>query len=173
MDEIVDIIDSDTGLKTGEVISKNEAHSRGVWHSSIHIIIISKDFKRILLQQRCAEKKFYPNFWDLTVGGHVGSGEEPLDAAKRELKEELGLISRNIKFLKVIKESLISDNIKSNEFVSVFLIIEDFDVCDIVLQKEEVKSVKWFSKSEFLDLINSNLVIPHEEEFKLVKSLLK
>jgi 8-oxo-dGTP diphosphatase len=50
--------------------------------------------KRLLLGHRSAGRISYPSVWDLP-GGHVESGEAPLDALVRELSEELGvLISR-------------------------------------------------------------------------------
>lgn len=173
MEEMIDVIDAKSGLKTGEVISKSEAHSKGVWHTSIHIIIISKDYTKILLQKRCKAKSFYPNIWDFAVGGHVSSNESPIEAANRELKEELGLISSKIQLLKVIRESLINGNIKSNEYVYVYLINDDIKIQDIVLQTQEVSDVRWFTKEEFLGLIKNDMIIPHDEEFKLIKAMIK
>jgi 8-oxo-dGTP diphosphatase len=50
--------------------------------------------KRLLLGHRSAGRVAYPSVWALP-GGHVESGEAPLDALVRELSEELGvLISR-------------------------------------------------------------------------------
>lgn len=57
----IDVIDELTGEKTGEVISKNQAHEEGIWHSSVHLLIVSKDHKKTLLQKRCANKRLYPN----------------------------------------------------------------------------------------------------------------
>ena len=45
MEEIVDILNPITGSKTGEKISKDEAHQKGIWHGAIHIWIISSDLK--------------------------------------------------------------------------------------------------------------------------------
>lgn len=61
MEELVDVYDEVTGEKTGEVISKNIAHDKGIWHSAIHIIMINKAKNKVLLQKRCANKKLYPN----------------------------------------------------------------------------------------------------------------
>ena len=84
-------VDEVTGELTGKNILKKEAHKKGVWHGAIHIWIISSDKKRILLQKRCADKDLFPNMWDISVGGHISSGEDSLLGAKRELSEELGL----------------------------------------------------------------------------------
>ena len=55
MEELVDVYD-ERGKKTGEVITKHEAHKKGIWHSAVHLFIVSVDRKRTLLQQRCEDK---------------------------------------------------------------------------------------------------------------------
>jgi len=59
--ELIDVLDEKTGEKTGETISKDEAHKIGKWHGSIHILIVNNNKDKTLLQKRCAEKKLYPN----------------------------------------------------------------------------------------------------------------
>jgi len=82
MEEIVDVLDEYTGEKTGDVISKNEAHKKGIWHGSIHVLIINNDKTKTLLQKRCADKKLYPNTWDIAVGGHITAGEDDITVVK-------------------------------------------------------------------------------------------
>ena len=75
--------------KTGEVITKREAHKKGIWHSAVHLFIVSIDRKKTLLQQRCEDKELYANYWDIAVGGHISSGEDGDISVRRELEEEL------------------------------------------------------------------------------------
>ena len=126
MDEMIDVLDEYTGEKTGEVISKNEAHSKGIWHGSIHVLIVNNDKSKTLLQKRCAEKKLYPNTWDIAVGGHISAGETALLSAQRELQEELGIDCRDFDMQAVdrIKEQLTNNGIISNEYVTIYL--EDY-----------------------------------------------
>ena len=173
MEEIVDIYNPDTLTKTGEVISKNIAHQKGIWHSSIHLIIVNKDKLKTLFQKRSSNKDLYPDKWDIAVGGHISSGEESDDAVKRELQEELGIMDSNIKFIKRYKEELINNGITNREIVSLYILYKDIDIKDIVLQEEEVKDIKWISKEEMEELINSNEVIPHIEEYKILRKILK
>ena len=49
----------------------------------------------------------------------------------------------------------------------------DIDIKDITLQKEEVKDVKWVTKEEFNELIKTNNVVPHHEEYKMLNEILK
>lgn len=44
--------------------------------------------ERVLLGKRAAHRARYPGVWDI-FGGHIEPGETPLDALKRELREEL------------------------------------------------------------------------------------
>ncbi len=172
--EYVDILD-DAGNVTGEVISKQEAHRTGKWHRSVHIWIISEDKKRILLQKRCPDKKLFANLWDISVGGHVSSGEETLVSAKREVLEELGLEFNDelYEYVDVFKEKFIDGDIISNEFATVYKIVKDVNLEDITLQKEEVSEARWFTKSELANLRNTDKVIPHIEEFDVILSLLE
>lgn len=175
MEEMIDVLDEYTGEKTGEVISKNEAHRTGIWHGSIHVLIINNDKTKTLLQKRCSEKKLYPNTWDIAVGGHITAGEDDVTSAKRELEEELGLDSKKFKIEKVdrITEKLNNNGVISNEYVSVFVIYADIDIQDIRLQAEEVSEVKWCTKEELNKLINDNVIIPHVCEYNILNKILK
>lgn len=175
MDEMIDVLDEYTGEKTGEVISKNEAHSKGIWHGSIHVLIINNDKSKTLLQKRCAEKKLYPNTWDIAVGGHISAGEDDITSAKRELEEELGLNPEELKIEKVdrIKEKLVNNGVISNEYVSIFIVYADIDINSITLQVEEVSEAKWCTKEELNIFIEDKVIIPHVREYEILKEILK
>lgn len=173
--ELIDILDEKTGEKTGEIISKDEAHKTGKWHGSIHILIVNNNKDKTLLQKRCAEKKLYPNTWDIAVGGHISSGEDAITTAKRELEEELGINANSVslELIDRITEKLVDNGVISNEFVSIFVMYTDANISDIKLQKEEVSEAKWCSKAELNDFIESNQIIPHIVEYEILNRILK
>lgn len=175
MIELIDVLDEKTGEKTGEIISKDEAHKIGKWHGSIHILIVNDDKDKTLLQKRCAEKKLYPNTWDIAVGGHISSGEDAITTAKRELEEELGINANSVRLELVdrITEKLVDNGVISNEYVSIFVIYANIDVNSIKLQKEEVSEAKWCSKVELKEFIESNKIIPHVREYEILNKILK
>ena len=160
MDEIIDVLDEKTGDIIGNV-KKSIAHKKGIWHGSINIIILNEDGTKILLQKRSSQKSFYPNMWDITVGGHITSGETAIEAAKRELYEELGLECENIQKVTVVKESLEDNGIISNEFVTVFLVRKNIDLKTIKLQNDEVSEAKWCTSEDLESLISEYKIIPH------------
>ena len=59
-------------------------------YTAVGTTFIAKDTKRILLNLR-SEEVSYPNTWSFW-GGKIEKGELPLDALRRELKEEMGFV---------------------------------------------------------------------------------
>jgi len=59
-------------------------------YTAVGTTFIAKDTKRILLNLR-SEEVSYPNTWSFW-GGKIEKNELPLDALRRELKEEMGFV---------------------------------------------------------------------------------
>ena len=87
MEEKFDVL-NELGEFTGEIATREECHKKGLWHRAVYAFIIDDD-GNVLLQKRSSNKKLWPNMWDVTVGGHVDSGEFGRQALVREVKEEL------------------------------------------------------------------------------------
>lgn len=175
MEELVDILNEETGERTGKTVLKSIAHNKGIWHGAIHILIVSKDCKKTLLQKRCADKKLYSNTWDIAVGGHIGTGENAIISAQRELKEELGIDVKinELKYFKTVKEMLQNNGVISNEFDSIYVLYSNIKIENIKLQKEEVSEIKWVTLSELNEIIEKNNIIPHKEEFIILNNIMK
>lgn len=89
MDEQIDIWDPE-GRPTGRTALKSEAHRMGWCHPTVHVWFYTGS-GRVLLQRRAFDKDTFPGLWDVSVAGHIGAGESPLDGAVREIREEIGL----------------------------------------------------------------------------------
>lgn len=170
MDEVIDELDENTGVPIRKIL-KSVAHKKGIWHGSINIVIVNNDGTKTLLQRRSPNKGFYPDTWDIAVGGHISAGEVPTLAAQRELKEELGLDSKGMQKVTTVKESLENNGTISNEFVTVFLLHRDIDILDIRLQEEEVSEAKWCTLEELEQLIAEERIIPHVYFEELIEML--
>jgi isopentenyldiphosphate isomerase len=85
--EYIDTITPDGNL-TGESRPRDEVHKNGIWHRSVHIWVLN-DKEELLIQRRALQKESHPGMWDVSCAGHIGSGDSSLQAAVRELKEEL------------------------------------------------------------------------------------
>ncbi len=175
MEELVDVLDEEKGLKTGEIVSRLMAHKLGFWHETVHLMIFNKDKTKTLLQKRCSEKTLYPNLWDVAVGGHISSVETSLQSLGREVREELGLDAEklDIQFYGRFKEDLSVNDVSCKWFVSIFVVYEDIDINDISLQKDEVSDVKWVDKSQLQQMYANGELLPHKYDYEILLSILK
>ena len=87
-EEIYAVVDADDKI-IGKATRK-EIHEKGLWHRSVHIFIMNTR-GALFLQKRSLKKDLYPGCWDSSAAGHVDWGESYQQAAKRELREELGI----------------------------------------------------------------------------------
>lgn len=156
MEEKFDVL-NEFGEFTGEVATREECHKKGLWHRAVYAFIIDKN-SNILLQKRSAKKKLWPNMWDVTVGGHVDTGEFGRQSLIREVKEELGIdiTDDDIKYLVGSSSINIKGDIINKHYNECYLITKDIDTSKIKLQEEEVSEVKYFSKEEVLSMIENN-----------------
>lgn len=69
---------------------RSKVHGDNLRHRAIHILIFNENGE-IALQKRSRWKDRHPLVWDSSAAGHVAAGEEYDSAARRELKEELGV----------------------------------------------------------------------------------
>ena len=117
------------------------------YRQSVHTWIMNSKGE-FLIQKRSPNKKTFPNMWSQTGGG-VDEGETTLQAALRECNEELGISIdlNNIELILSFKRKF--------DFVDVWLVKQDIDISDIVLQEDEVSDVKWASIDEIRELMKA------------------
>lgn len=130
----------------------------------IPVIIVNQN-KEILLGKRNDNAPFYPGYWGIP-GGILEYGERIKDAAKREVKEEIGIKIKIIKQSKKIYELLPSKNYPFHTLAIVFYakIIKGTPK-----PKDETQEVKWFKPSEIKKIklaYNHNEILKGEELVK-------
>lgn len=86
-EDIFDIVDENDKV-VGQA-PRSEAHAKKLRHRAVHVLIFNPDGE-LFMQKRSMSKDTWPGAWDSSCSGHVDSGEDYLEAAQRELMEELG-----------------------------------------------------------------------------------
>jgi 8-oxo-dGTP pyrophosphatase MutT (NUDIX family) len=69
----------------------SEANKKGLWHLGIHVVVVNKQNKSILVQKRSPRMFTHPSLLEVSLGGALKYGETFEEAALRETKEETGI----------------------------------------------------------------------------------
>lgn len=149
--EVWDLYDENRNL-TGKTVLRGTGIPTGYRHLSVHVWIVNAQNK-FLIQKRSPNKKMFPNMWSMS-GGAVIQGEDSLEGAQREVKEELG-IEFDVKHAKLIHTIVRTDN-----FVDVWLAFCETDIYRIQKQDEEVSDVRWATLNEIEQLLQSKKFSP-------------
>lgn len=154
--EYLDVV-NEYGEPTGQVESRDNCHKNGYLHKAVYVLIFDSN-NNILLGKRSETKKLWPNKWDISVGGHVLTGETSKETIIRECNEELGvtLNKEDLSYMSANLSSNVSNGIINNHFNECYVVHKDMEISSLKLQLEEVSEAKWWSKEEFLKTINDN-----------------
>ncbi len=132
------------GEFTGKTLPRDKIHENGAWHRTVHIWVCDQKGS-VLLQKRSAEKDSHPSMWDVSCAGHIESGDTSINAAIRELDEELGIAAEpgELYLLCTLPSTFVLQNGRfiDNEWVDVYLLRKDIASISLKLQKEEVEAV--------------------------------
>lgn len=175
MEELIDVLD-ENGNRTGEILTREEIHQKGLCHRIVVIAII--DAKgNILMQQRSKNKSKNPGKWDVAAAGHVSSGQTSTEAAIRETLEEVG-IKVNEKELEYIltyknKENVDEDYIDNQIYDCYIVKREEIDLKDIKMQESEVEQVKLCNQKQFSEIIENGNIMKRDEFYKKIIEYLK
>ena len=125
-------------LVRGEVIPE------GIYHLVCEIIVKHIDGTYLLMQRDF--KKHLDGMWELTAGGSALTNETPIECAIRELKEETGIESVDLKEIRrIVHEG------HQSLFVE-YLCIVNCKKNSIILQEGETINYKWVAKDELLKM---------------------
>ncbi len=118
-------------------------------HKESAVVFVFNDKNELALQLRAAKDDSYPSHWDFSSAGGIKSGEDPLIAAERELKEEIGIESQLIS----LGEILYTD---ANGEDQLYLYKTSHNG-PFTLDLNEVDDEKFFTRSEISEMINSGV----------------
>ncbi len=143
MAEYMNIVD-DQDRVIGQT-AQEEIYAKKLNHRIVHVFVINPKTNQIYFQKRAETKSFLPGYYCTSAGGHVHAGESYLQAAQRELKEELGL---DVPLHKACSLQFVSDN--HARFIQLFVAYaeEGFNFTD-----GEVASGEFLDMGEAFSLV--------------------
>jgi isopentenyldiphosphate isomerase len=105
---------------------RDEVHAHGLWHQVFHCLVLRPSAGSVILQRRGASKVAFPLQLDLSVTGHLATGEGPGDGV-REIEEELGVTIDARELIPLGTRLLADDNGEgaNRELVHVSFVLDD------------------------------------------------
>jgi isopentenyldiphosphate isomerase len=154
-DELLEVVDKKGKVKG--LAKRSDIHGDpSLIHRVIHILVFDKK-DSLLLQKRSMNKDVAPGKWDTSVGGHVNPGEDVLEAARREMKEELGVTDCALNYL---HSYLFSNHIES-ELVSTFSCIYNGK---FFFNKDEIDEISFWDIKKIKENLGKNIFSGHFEK---------
>jgi len=151
MEETKVILVDQNDIQTG-VAGKFEAHQKGLLHRAVSVFIINSKGEW-LIQLRAFDKYHSNGLWTNACCTHPLPGESVFDAAKRRLKEEMGILCNVTWLFSFIYKEKLDNELTENELDHVFFGISDNDP---VINTGEVEAWKRISFSEIQNDIQNN-----------------
>ena len=147
------------GVKTGGVLVRGQKMWPGIYHLVCEVLVRHVDGS-FLCMIRSREKPNYPLYPECTAGGSALLGEDPLTCIRRELREETGIEWEEFEDVGRFVQDWCSTIYHS------FVCTVDWPKDAITLQEGETESYQWLSEEEFVELLNSDRMIPGHPERK-------
>ena len=147
MPEYFDLFDSDN-QPLFAAKERSLVHQDGDWHRTSQIWIMNEK-KEILCNLRSPLKDVFADFWDLSVGGHVSTGDDYDGTALRELEEELGISAKPEELIFLGYEKIdggdVEKSLLDREHAKLFLYKTTRKVYEFKPQEEEIQKLSYFS----------------------------
>ena len=162
--ELLDLLD-ENGELSGQVRERTLVHLNGDWHRTSHVWVVRRrgdGGHDLLLQKRSRGKDSFGGCYDISSAGHIPVGQDYLESALRELKEELGIAAEpeDLRLVGVhdgrYEGEFHGRIFKNHEKSHVFAYEKPVEIEKLKLQKEEVESVKWMRIEDVLAAVKAH-----------------
>lgn len=151
-DELWDVYDCNRRA-TGRVHRRGDFLKRGDYHIVVHVWIMNQ--KNEFLLTKRAPTKGFPNMWE-TPGGAALCGDDSLQAAMREIREETGLLvaaDEGTRLLSIRRE---------DDFLDVWVFRHEFNLDEVILLEGETVDKRACSAAMIRWLYSQKELVPYE-----------
>ncbi|HEX8946626.1 MAG TPA: NUDIX hydrolase [Candidatus Paceibacterota bacterium] len=111
----------------------------------VHTVVINSEGKFLLIKRASCEEH-YPDLWDIP-GGTLEPGEDPIEAAVREVKEESGLVVTDYELFAYTSKV---DLAKNKQFLRLIFKAR-YKSGEVVLEPREHDDYRWIDPADVVN----------------------
>ncbi len=150
--ELVVLVDEQNNILGA--MPKSEVHgAKTPLHRAFSSFIFRQSDKKFLLQQRSSKKKTWPLMWSNSCCGHPGLDEINTDAARRRLRDELGLEPLWLEEVAPYRYCFTHEGVMENEICPIVVGMADHEP---MINPDEVEAIRWVDWREFVRETNEH-----------------
>jgi len=145
-EELVALYDLD-GTPTGRGVPRTVMRRDNLVHGVVAVLVRDSD-GRVFLHRRTDSKDVFPGAHDAFAAGCIQFGETPLEAATREVGEELGV--HGVELAPSLR--LAYEDTSTRHVAFVYAVTYD---AQLTLQEEEIASGEWITVEDLFDRLDN------------------
>lgn len=158
-DEMIDLYDENKNL-IGKTHPRRQSRSENNFGLVVHVLVRNSEGK-FLITKRATGKNYYDGLWE-TTGGMVVAGENSLDGAIREVREETGFVLNRENAMLLFTEK--RTNLPGwNCFMDNWYFKQDLNLKNFVPQSGETVQCRWATFDEILKMHENGEFVPFFE----------
>ncbi len=165
---LIDVL-SESGLCSGEILSRAEIHRLGKFHRAVHLYLFNSK-NELLLQRRSLTVDNFPGTLSISVLGHINAGEFSATTVRREIEEELGINASGLKIdflFSYFSEATLNETYVDRQFNDVYVTRADINPALIRFDPSEVSAVEFVPFERFREMSSdpaSGLALVYADE---------
>ena len=155
--ELWDAYDRNFNKIDGVALVRGEPIPEGLYHLVSEVIVRHADGSYLLMQRD--PKKIHGGMWEATAGGSALQGENALDCAVRELREETGIVPERLTEI-----GRLAINRNHSIYVE-YLCVTNCEKDAVTLQEGETVAWRWISRDDLRGMPKQELVTYRIQQF--------
>lgn len=180
--ETLTFYEDSNGEKLGKpigLVDRQEGIDKGLLLEGVQLWVVNPDNNQVLMQRRSKKKRNNPNKIDVSVSGHVGKNESPLQAMLREANEEMGIdrewLCAHMQKFTDTKINLADFGRQGRYVVHLYLTFSRCPLEHYRIQEDEVEEIFFMDYEEIKRRVKSGdpeMLMPNSDESERIFSIL-
>ena len=155
--ELWDAYDGNFHKIDGVTLIRGEPVPEGQFHLVCEVIVRHADGSYLLMRR--APEKIHGGLWEATAGGSALQGENALECAVRELREETGILADHLTEIGRVRQD------RNRTLYVEYLCITNCDKNSVTFQEGETSAYRWVSREELRGMPSHELVTYRIQQF--------